>query len=692
MPQLGYYIQMQGPAEPSTAKDRAEALSRIARMLTEGAQEREALLRKVSDEVRGTMRTTGASLLVLNDAGDAFAWTGHVGVPAEIAANTIPRQHFELFREQFQPVLSETRIEGLMADPQMRQYVALGLCAHATAIVSVEGRVAGLLVAASYGAPRRPFLPEEETWLQTVADIIVLSVERERAMRDTQRSEARYKQIVTSIRDGVWSIDAQGRTNYVNAQLAQMLGYTPEEMVGRSFFDFMDEDAKRQATVRLAQRRQGISERHEMRYRRKDGSDLTVMLSSGPLKDASGAVSGALAVVSDLTEVRAFELKMQQAQKLESLGVLAGGIAHDFNNLLVGIMGNVGLALDDLSPTHQVAPRLEEIRAAALRAAELTRQMLAYSGKGRFVIQRLDLSRLVDEMSHLLTTVISKHAVVRFDFSPKLPAVEVDATQIRQVVMNLITNASDALGDEPGTIAIRTGVVDVADPPAVAEPGRVGLVAGRYVVLEVADTGCGMDARTQEKMFDPFFTTKFAGRGLGLAAVHGILRGHRGAVQVESEPGRGTRFKVLLPVASGAYEADAFVPASERPEPSHGLLLVADDEPAVRAIAKIALERAGFRVLLAEDGRQAVDLYAEQPSAFAAVLLDLTMPKLSGEQVLRELQRLDPRVRVVLSSGYTEQDAARQLEEGSVTGFLQKPWHPRDLVKAMSTAVAAAAR
>jgi two-component system, cell cycle sensor histidine kinase and response regulator CckA len=660
-------------------------------MLTGGGQERAALLRNVSDEVRRTMRTNAASLLVLNDAGDAFEWTGHVGVPAEVTVGTIPRQNFELFRESFRPVASETRVEELMANPQMRPYVELGLCAHATAIVSVDGRVAGLLVAASYGEPRRPFLPEEETWLQTVADIIVLSVERERAMRDTQRSEARYKQIVTSIRDGVWSIDGQGRTTYVNAQLAQMLGYTPDEMIGRSFFDFMDEEAKRQATVRLAQRRQGISERHEMRYRRKDGSDLTVMLSAGPVKDASGAVSGALAVVSDLTEVRAFELKMQQAQKLESLGVLAGGIAHDFNNLLVGIMGNVGLALDDLSPAHHLTPRLEEVRSAALRAAELTRQMLAYSGKGRFLIQRVDLNRLVNEMSHLLTTVISKRAAVHFDFAPNLPAVEVDATQIRQVVMNLITNASDALGDEPGSIAIRTCVVDVADPPAVAEPGRVGLVAGPYVVLEVADTGSGMDASTQEKMFDPFFTTKFAGRGLGLAAVHGILRGHRGAVQVESEPGRGTRFKVLLPVAPGAYDADAPAPApaSERPEPSQGLVLVADDEPAVRTIAKMALERAGFRVLLAEDGREAVDLYAEQPTAFAAVLLDLTMPKLSGQQVLRELQRLNPHVSVVLSSGYTEEDAAQQLADGSVTAFLQKPWLPSNLVKAMSTAVAA---
>ncbi|HEX6240214.1 MAG TPA: PAS domain S-box protein, partial [Polyangiales bacterium] len=685
-PSYGYYGEMEGRAEPLTANDRAEALSRIARMLTGGAQEREVLLRNVSDEVRKSMRTTGAAVLALNDAGDAFEWVGHIGVPAAIAAHTLPRQHFELFRDHYRPVFTETSVEGLMSDPQMQPYVALGLRAHATAIVSIEGRVAGLLIAASYGALREPFQPEEETWLQTVADIIVLSVERERAMRDTQRSEARYRQIVTSIRDGVWSIDGQGRTNYVNTQLAQMLGYTPEEMIGRSFFDFMDEDAKRHASIRLAQRNAGISERHEMRYKRKDGSDLAVMLSAGPVKDASGAVSGALAVVSDLTEVRAFELKMQQAQKLESLGVLAGGIAHDFNNLLVGIMGNVGLALDDLSPGHHVAPRLEEIRAAALRAAELTRQMLAYSGKGRFVIQRVDLNRLVEEMSHLLTTVISKRASVHFEFAPNLPPVEVDATQIRQVVMNLITNASDALGEEAGSIAIRTSIVDVANPPAVTEPGRVGLVAGRYVVLEVADTGAGMDARTQEKMFDPFFTTKFAGRGLGLAAVHGIMRGHRGAVQVESEPGRGTCFKVLLPVAPGAYEADAPALRAERQGTWQGLVLVADDEPAVRTIAKIALERAGFRVQLAEDGRQAVDMFAERPSAFVAVLLDLTMPKLSGQQALRELQRIQPGVRVVLSSGYTEQDAAGQLAEGKVAGFLQKPWLPAELVRMVSTA------
>jgi two-component system, cell cycle sensor histidine kinase and response regulator CckA len=683
---------MQGLAESSDASERAEALSRIARLLTQGAKDNEALLRDVGNEVRKTMRTNASSLLVLNDAGDAFEWRGHVGVPAAITANAIPRQHFELFREQYRPVLSETRLDELMADPQMRPYLALGLRAHATAIVSIEGRVAGLLTAAAYGEERRPFLAEEETWLQTVADIIVHSVERERAMRETQRSEARYRQIVSSIRDGVWSIDAQGRTNYVNAQLAHMLGYTPEEMIGRSFYDFMDEATKREASVRLAQRRQGISARHEMRYRRKDGSELAVILSAGPLKDASGAVSGALAVVSDLTEQRSLELKMQQAQKLESLGVLAGGIAHDFNNLLVGIMGNVGLALDDLSSAHPVAPRLEEIRSAALRAAELTRQMLAYSGKGRFVIQRIDLNRLVEEMSHLLTTVISKRATVHFDFTRNLPPVEVDGTQIRQVVMNLITNASDALSESPGTISIRTSVLDVVDGPEAAADAERGVSPGRYVVLEVADTGCGMDARTQEKIFDPFFTTKFAGRGLGLAAVHGILRGHRGAVQVTSELGRGTCFKVLLPAALGKYDSDAPASKSERDERGQGLVLVADDERAVRAIAKTALERAGFRVLLAEDGRQAVDLFAERPMDFAAVLLDLTMPKLSGLQVLRELARLNPRVRVVLSSGYTEQDVAKQLAAGAVAGFLQKPWLPVDLVAAMRAALAEAPR
>jgi two-component system cell cycle sensor histidine kinase/response regulator CckA len=683
---------MRGPAEPSNASERAEALSRIARLLTQGAEEKEALLRDVSNEVRKTMRTTGAALLVLNEAGDAFEWLGHVGVPAEITAHTLPRQHFELFREQYRPVFSECRVEALMTDAQMRPYVALGLRAHATAIVSIDGRVGGLLIAASYGELRGPFLPEEETWLQTAADIIVHSVERDRAMRETQRSEARYRQIVSSIRDGVWSIDAQGRTNYVNAQLATMLGYTPEEMIGRSFYDFMDEATKREASLRLAQRRQGISARHEMRYRRKDGSELAVILSAGPLKDASGAVSGALAVVSDLTEQRSLELKMQQAQKLESLGVLAGGIAHDFNNLLVGIMGNVGLALDDLSPAHPVAPRLEEIRSAALRAAELTRQMLAYSGKGRFVIQRIDLNRLVEEMSHLLTTVISKRATVHFDFTPNLPPIEVDGTQIRQVVMNLITNASDALGETPGSISIRTGVLEVAEASGSSADAEGAVSPGRYVVLEVTDSGCGMDTRTQEKIFDPFFTTKFAGRGLGLAAVHGILRGHRGAVQVTSELGRGTCFKVLLPAALGKYDSDAPASKSERDERGQGLVLVADDERAVRAIAKVALERAGFRVHLAEDGREAVDLFAERPLAFAAVLLDLTMPKLSGLQVLRELYRLNPRVRVVLSSGYTEQDVAQQLADGAVAGFLQKPWLPADLVAAVRAAVAEAPR
>jgi PAS domain S-box-containing protein len=678
---------MSRPAELSTAAERAQALSRIARSLTTHSGQRETWVREVCDVVRSIMRTNAASLLVLNEVGSAFEWLGHPGMPAAVVSTTVPRETFDSFRPEFTPVLSECDAEKLAADPRMRPYVAHGLRAHATAIVSINERVAGLLLAASYAEPHANFIPDELIWLQTVADIIVQSVERDRAMRETQRSELRYRQIVASIRDGVWSIDGQGRTIYANEQLGKMLGYAPEEMLGRSLFDFMDEAGAKAAREAMARRQQGIAERLELRYKRKDGSDLEAVISAGPLRDAAGNVEGALAVVSDLTEERRLELKMQQAQKLESLGVLAGGIAHDFNNLLVGIMGNVGLAQDDLGPDHPIGPRLEEIRVAALRAAELTRQMLAYSGKGRFTVARLNLSRLVEEMSHLLHTVISKRASVKFEFASEPITVEVDATQIRQVVMNLITNASDALGDNSGVISIRTYVEERPAAASMKSDLDAALTLGHYAVLEVSDTGCGMDPRTLEKIFDPFFTTKFAGRGLGLAAVHGILRSHRGSVHVNSEPGRGTSFKVLLPAVQGAHSVAAPRAEARVEKPAQGLVLVADDELAVRTIAKVALERAGFRVQLAVDGSEALRMFTEQPRAFVAVLLDLTMPKLSGDQVLRELRMLNTSVPVVLSSGYTEQDAAKHVADGVASSFLQKPWLPSELAKAIRDVV-----
>lgn len=396
-------------------------------------------------------------------------------------------------------------------------------------------------------------------------------------------------------------------------------------------------------------------------------------ISFAPVRLASGELRGVVLVIDDVTERKRTEERLLQAQKAESLAVLAGGIAHDFNNLLVGILGNAGLALAELPPESPVRGTVEEIQAAGQRAADLARQMLAYSGRGKFVVQPLNLNGLVEEMVHLLRASMGKGVQLALDLAPGLPAVRGDATQLRQVLMNLVLNASDAIGGGEGTVRVGTRV-EAGSATLLAGAVVAPVVpAGRYVVLEVEDTGVGMDHETLGRIFDPFFTTKFTGRGLGLAAVLGIVRGHEGAIAVTSEPGRGTRFRVMLPAVEDPAASPEARSAGDGWRGS-GAVLVADDEATVRGVTARALRLLGFEVVEAADGQEAVERFRESPGRFAVVLLDMTMPRLNGAEALRVIRELDPAAKVVLMSGYTEQDAAAQAGAGGFSGFLQKPY------------------
>ncbi len=383
-----------------------------------------------------------------------------------------------------------------------------------------------------------------------------------------------------------------------------------------------------------------------------------------------------------LDQRRRADEQMRNAQKLESLGVLAGGIAHDFNNLLVGVLGNAGLALLELPDDSPARQPIRDIEVSAQRAADLTRQMLAYSGRGRFRVEPVDLSAVVEEMSQLLRRVISKQTQLSLRLGRQVPAVVADVTQLRQVVMNLITNASDALGETGGTVTLETGTV-MADRSMLASTYlNEELPPGLYVYLDVSDTGSGMDPATSARIFEPFFTTKFTGRGLGLAAVLGIVRGHKGAISVESAPGRGTRFRVLLPATAtmaGATEA----PPGATLGQGAGLVLLVDDEEAVRGLARRVLERGGYQVLEAGSGEDALALMKQHPASVRAVVLDLTMPGLGGEATLQQLRQIRPDLPVIVSSGYVPE------EEGTMAGvpFLAKPYRPSELVDAVKQAI-----
>jgi len=377
-------------------------------------------------------------------------------------------------------------------------------------------------------------------------------------------------------------------------------------------------------------------------------------------------------VESERTEL---ERKFQETQKLESLGVLAGGIAHDFNNLLTGVLGNASLARQELEASSPAHPHIEQIEAVTLRAGELCKQMLAYSGKGRFQVQRLDLSALVRETTQLVQLSIDKTAVLRFNLAEGLPPVEADATQMRQVIMNLVINAGEALGGKSGVITINTGLVR-ADrgylDQAVLSPE---LPEGDYAYLEVSDNGCGMTPEQQARIFEPFFTTKFTGRGLGLSAVLGIVRGHRGAMRVYSEQGKGTTFKVVLPTASGTAEALPVEQAAEAWTGS-GMVLVVDDEQTVRTVAARMVEKCGFTAITANNGQEGVEKFKAHRDEIVVILMDLTMPHLDGESAFRELRALAPEVRVILMSGFNEQDAINRFTGKGLAGFIQKPFRP----------------
>jgi signal transduction histidine kinase len=384
------------------------------------------------------------------------------------------------------------------------------------------------------------------------------------------------------------------------------------------------------------------------------------------------------------------EKQMQQAQKLESLGVLAGGIAHDFNNLLMGILGNADPKLFDVPQDSRDGERIAAISKAAEQAADLCRQMLAYSGMGQFAMKKIDLNQVVDKVTRLLKASVSKKAVFKQNLSEGLPLIEADDVRLRQVIINLITNAAEAIGDKGGELTVSTSLSDCDQAYLDACYLNESLSPGPCVMLEIRDTGCGMDQNQIVRIFDSFYTTKFPGRGLGLSAVLGIVRGHSGALKVESEPGKGSAFTVLFPCAG---EEEPENPQTSENAPvqetaagpdaaewrGEGTILVVDDEEIVRDVTSLMLEKMGFAALTANDGSEGVRVFQEHQSEIAAVLLDMSMPQMDGEETLRELRRIKGNVRVVMSSGYESRKSGEDIAKLDVDGFLQKPYLLNDL-------------
>lgn len=524
--------------------------------------------------------------------------------------------------------------------------------------------------------------------------------ERLRAEETLERLSRQNQLILDSAAEGIYGVDLDGRFTFVNSAAARMLGRAAAELIGQPAHGLLGH-ARPDGAVVAAERcplcrptDDGLAEHQtEEVFRRRDGSSFAVELLCSPILEQA-QVTGAVVVFRDISERkqaeeerRALEVRFQQTQKLESLGILAGGLAHDFNNLLLSILCNASLAGESLPADSAVRAQLEKIVKAGRRASDLTRQMLAYAGQAACDVQPLAFNELVDEVTDFMQAALPKSVTLQVQLDPELPPIEADHAQLQQIIMNLVINAAEAVGARPGTVTVRTGLRKLAR--ADIGPQFVGydLAPGNYVSLEVRDTGCGMSPDTLARIFDPFFSTKAPGRGLGLSALLGIVRAHRGAVRAVSQPGAGTTFTVVFPAASRPLRRVA----GQRPHlsvPAGATVLVIDDEEDIREVVQAVLESRGLRVLTAKDGDTGVALFRENQDGIDAVLLDMTMPGLSGEAVFRELLRIRPDARVVLSSGHSEQEALARLGDGRMVGFVHKPYTAEMLTDSIAAALA----
>jgi signal transduction histidine kinase/CheY-like chemotaxis protein len=390
----------------------------------------------------------------------------------------------------------------------------------------------------------------------------------------------------------------------------------------------------------------------------------------------------------DITQRKRAEENLRQSQKLESIGLLAGGIAHDFNNLLVGVVGNASLAEDMLPPGSPLAGILKGIVRSGEQAAHLTRQMLAYAGKGQFVLEEVDLTALVRETTVLLQSSVSKKIAWHFDLASAIPAVEADPSQMQQVFMNLALNAAEAIGDEAGVVSVETGEQEVFATEVRDELQGWPIEPGLHVFLQVRDTGCGMNAEAINRIYDPFFTTKFQGRGLGLAAVAGIVRSQKGAIRLVTTAGSGSSFRVLFP-AVRTPSAKVLRPQRRKEDlAGQGAILLVDDEEVVRDLGKRSLERQGHQVLVAADGPAAIEAVKSQGNRIQLVILDSGLPGMSGAETLMHLRELGPELDALISSGYSESEALRPFGGARISGFIQKPYLAQDLARAVKSALA----
>jgi PAS domain S-box-containing protein len=648
-----------------TGTDEAAVMAREFNAMLDAVAERDAQLRASEEKYRSLIQNIQAAVVV--HGADTRIRTSNrkaqelLGLSeAQLIGRAAPDPAWHFWRRDGSPLpLEEYPVYAVLSSGRpLRDAVAtvrrpatgdaVTLLVHADAERDPQGAVTGVVV--------------------TFFDI----TERQRADEALRRSEERYRRIVETAHEGIWLIDAANRTTFVNRQMAQMLGYSVEEMQGAQLTDFMDEEGRTLAAANVERRRRGISEQHDFKFRRKDGSSVWTLIETTPFFDEQGEYAGALGMISDVSDRRQMEEQLRQSQKLEAVARLAGGVAHDFNNLLTAMLGAADALAEALPSQSPLRADVDDIQAAGRKAALLTRQLLAFGRKQASRPQPVDVGEIVAAMERMLHRLIGEHIELTTVRAPALGAVRADPGQIEQVIVNLVVNARDAM-PQGGRISIETDNVEVGEE----EARRVEMAPGPQVLLSVTDTGTGMTPETRAHLFEPFFTTKGIGRGtgLGLSTVHGIVKQLGGCIEVSTGIGKGTQFRICLPRLEGpvpALGAEAGAAAAARGSET---LLVVEDEPLVRSMVIRVLRGAGYTVLDAGDGAEALQLLAATPGRHIDLLVtDVVMPRMGGPELAARLRVERPEVKVLFVSGYTEQAFELQSQVGPRTALLSKPF------------------
>ncbi|HWB87341.1 MAG TPA: GAF domain-containing protein [Bryobacteraceae bacterium] len=608
-------------------------------------------------------------------------------------------------KPELAPEIPDRLLAAVARNPEhLAQLKQAGLTSYMCVPLKVREHVLGAMSFIT-GESGRHYGPEDMALALDLARRAAIAVDHARLFAASQRERAALESAMVALRDkeerlrmaldagrmGIWDWNIVTGDLQWTENLVPLHGFLPGEFDGRleTFISVIHPDDRPVFDADVAR---AIQEKSyfgtEFRVVYRDGSVHWMSGSGKVYCDQNGNPVRMIGLGMDVTERRRLEEKLRKSQKLEGVGLLAGGVAHDFNNLLTGILGNASLALDMLAPDSPPATLLQNVVQACERAADLTRQLLAYSGKGKFVIEQVDLSALVRQICGLLQASIPKMVKLVLHLASGLPYIEGDPSQLQQVVMNLVINAAEAIGERAGSVVVETGIQNADEGYIHEHFSPDELRPGQYIYLQVHDDGCGIDQEMMGRIFEPFFSTKFTGRGLGLAAVAGAVRGHRGAIRVRSSPGTGSTFLVLFPKSEAPVPKHFGGPMQLEGAPGTGLVLVVDDEETVRSAAEATLRHYGYSVAIAEDGQLAVERFRERAAEFSAVLLDLTMPVQGGADTMRRIKEIRPDIPVIASSGYSEVEAYRRFPAGELAGFLQKPYSGVALARKIQEALA----